>query len=71
MADDPPNSQRIRSININNLAPAPPHPAEVVYIDTYTNTITKKEFILLDLVLVNGGALEQDDSVYTLPPRSV
>ena len=42
----PANAQGIRSININNPTSSPPHPTEVVYVDIYTDRITKEKFIL-------------------------
>ncbi|KAG0069793.1 hypothetical protein BGZ89_002114 [Linnemannia elongata] len=46
MSYTPPNTQGIRSININNFTSSPPHPTEVVYVDIYTNRITREKFIL-------------------------
>ncbi|KAF9340275.1 hypothetical protein BGZ91_002777, partial [Linnemannia elongata] len=42
----PPNTQAIRSVNINSSTSTPPHPNEVIYIDVYTDPITKDKFIL-------------------------
>ncbi|KAH7032210.1 hypothetical protein BKA57DRAFT_443219 [Linnemannia elongata] len=46
MSFTPPNTQGIRSININNSTSSPPHPTEVVYVDIYTDRITREKFIL-------------------------
>ncbi|KAG0275404.1 hypothetical protein BGZ96_003803, partial [Linnemannia gamsii] len=58
MSFTPPNTQAIRSININNLTPPPPEPAEIVYVDICTDPITKERFILWeDIRLVFYNAL--------------
>ncbi|KAG0280506.1 hypothetical protein BGZ95_009826 [Linnemannia exigua] len=45
MVDAPPKVQAIRSININSIS-APPRPEEIVYVDTYSDPVTNKEFML-------------------------
>ncbi|KAF9132026.1 hypothetical protein BGW39_000957, partial [Mortierella sp. 14UC] len=58
MADAPPNSQPIRSININNLLSPPPRPEEIVHVDTYTDPDTNKDFMLWeDICFVFYNAL--------------
>ncbi|KAG0065241.1 hypothetical protein BGZ89_008492 [Linnemannia elongata] len=52
MSVAPPNTQAIRSVNINKLTSTPPHPNEVLYVDIYTDPITKDKFILWDDILV-------------------
>ncbi|KAF9273585.1 hypothetical protein BGZ88_003665 [Linnemannia elongata] len=52
MSVAPPNTQAIRSVNINNSASTPPHPNEVVYVDVYTDPITKDKFILWEDIRV-------------------
>ncbi|KAG0059098.1 hypothetical protein BGZ90_004627 [Linnemannia elongata] len=47
-----PNTQAIRSVNINSSASTPPHPNEVVYVDVYTDPITKDKFILWEDIRV-------------------
>ncbi|KAF9536835.1 hypothetical protein EC957_009583, partial [Mortierella hygrophila] len=68
MSFTPPNTQGIRSININNLTSSPPHPTEVVYVDIYTDRITKEKFILWeDVRLVFHNALYVRQKARVLP----
>ncbi|KAF8931724.1 hypothetical protein BGZ47_011712 [Haplosporangium gracile] len=68
MSVAPPNTQGIRSININNLTSIPPHPAEVVYVDIYTDRITKQKFILWeDIRLAFHNALHSRHKARIVP----
>ncbi|KAG0048371.1 hypothetical protein BGZ90_007651, partial [Linnemannia elongata] len=78
-----PNTQGIRSININNFTSSPPHPTEVVYVDIYTERITREKFILWeDVRLAFHNALHvrhqarvipfmKDDDFNTLRPLRI
>ncbi|KAF9546992.1 hypothetical protein EC957_008996 [Mortierella hygrophila] len=46
MSVAPPNTQAIRSVNINGSTSTSPHPNEVVYVDVYTDPITQDKFVL-------------------------
>ncbi|KAK5828185.1 hypothetical protein F5H01DRAFT_375916 [Linnemannia elongata] len=68
MSVAPPNSQAIRSVNNNNLAPAPPTSAEIVYVDIYTDPKTKQECILWeDIQLAFYNALHVRHNARIVP----
>lgn len=83
MSFTPPNTQGIRSININNSTSSPPHPTEVVYVDIYTDRITREKCILWeDVRLAFHNALHvrhqarvipfmKDDDFNTLRPLRI
>ncbi|KAF9549957.1 hypothetical protein EC957_002017 [Mortierella hygrophila] len=83
MSFTPPNTQGIRSININNPTSSPPHPTEVLHVDIYTDRITKKKVILWeDVRLVFHNALHvrhktrvvpfmKDDDFNTIKPLRI
>ncbi|KAG9071321.1 hypothetical protein KI688_005532 [Linnemannia hyalina] len=54
----PPGSQAIRSLNINKPTSTPPHPTEVVYIDIYTDPITKDKLLPFRIVAIPGEVLD-------------
>ncbi|KAF9289648.1 hypothetical protein BGZ88_007655 [Linnemannia elongata] len=52
MSVAPPNTQAIRSVNINSSSSTPPNPNEVFYVGIYPDPITKNEIILWEDIRV-------------------